>query len=141
VTGTEALAGLYAPGKRSGERFKEFVARYYSSEYHAYVEKLWALRNAVVHCFHPGPFALTHHASWAHLRQQGEATVLNAEDFYAALLQASEAYFSELEQSEELQRAFRKRVSSSSGGAMQVFTAQAAPVSLPNMSLERSRER
>jgi hypothetical protein len=141
VTGTEALAGLYAPAKQNGDRFREFVARYYPAELRAYAEKLWELRNAVVHCFHPGPFALTHHASWAHLQSQDGTIVLNAEDFYAALLIASKAYFSELERSEELQVAFLKRTSSASGGALQVLAAQPAPILPPDKSLERTRGR
>jgi hypothetical protein len=141
VTGTEALAGLYAPSKQNGDRFRDFVLRYYPAELRAYAEKLWELRNAVVHCFHPGPFALTHHASWAHLRSQDGTIVLNAEDFYAALLVASQRYFSELENSEELQAAFLKRTSSAGGGAMQVLAAQPAPILPRNASLERTRER
>jgi hypothetical protein len=138
VTGTEALAGLYAPTKDNGDRFREFVSRYYPGDLRVHAAKLWELRNAVVHCFHPGPFALTHHASWAHLRSQDGATVLNAEDFYAALLAASRAYFSELETSEGLQRRFLKRVSSASGGAMHVFAAQ--PVStLPHVRPETEK--
>jgi hypothetical protein len=132
VTGTEALAGLYAPSKKNGERFQEFVARYYPAEYRPFIENLWELRNAVVHCFHPGPFALTHHASWAHLKPQGETFVLNAEDFYAALLIASKQYFSALEVTPELQASFLKRVASSSGGAMQVFSGVATSSLPPN---------
>jgi hypothetical protein len=127
VTGTDALAGLYAPTKSNGDRFREFVVRYYPDELHAHADNLWKLRNALVHCFHPGPFALTHHASWAHLRSQDGTIVLNAEDFYAVLLSASKAYFSELEKSGDLQRSFLKRISASDGGAMQVFAAR--PVS------------
>jgi hypothetical protein len=137
VTGTEALAGLRAPSKLNGERFREFVTDYFPDEYRPHVEKLWDLRNAVVHCFHPGPFALTHHASWAHLKLQGEAIVLNAEDFYAALLIASKRYFVALEGSPELQRSFLKRIASSNGGAMQVLTGVATSSLPPNPSLER----
>ncbi len=140
VTGMEALAGLCAPSKPNGERFKDFVKSYYPAEYQPFVEKLWELRNAVIHCFHPGPFALTHHASWAHLKLQGEAIVLNAEDFYAALLFASKQYFGALESSSALQQAFRKRVASSNGGAMQVHSAAATSSLPPNTSLERTRE-
>jgi hypothetical protein len=137
VTGTEALAGLRAPSKPNGNRFREFVTDYYPEEYRPYVEKLWELRNAVVHCFHPGPFALTHHASWAHLKLQEEAIVLNAEDFYAALLFASKRYFSALEGSAEMQRSFLKRISSSNGGAMQVLTEVATSSLPPNPPLQR----
>jgi hypothetical protein len=139
VTATDALAGLFAPNQQTGDRFREFIVRYYPEELRAHAENLWELRNALVHCFHPGPFALTHHASWAHLRPQGEAIVLNAEDFYAALLFSSKRYFSELETSDELQVAFLKRTSSASGGAPQVFAAQASPVLPPNKLLERTR--
>jgi hypothetical protein len=123
VTGTDALAGLFAPDKPNGERFREFVSRYYPAELRVHAEQLWALRNALVHCFHPGPFTLTHHASWAHLKRQDGVLVLNAEDFYAALLSASRSYFSELETSAALQASFLKRVSSATGGAMRVLAA------------------
>jgi hypothetical protein len=126
VTGTDALAGLFAPDKPNGDRFREFVSRYYPMELRVHAEQLWKLRNALVHCFHPGPFALTHHASWAHLTTQDGTPVLNAEDFYAALLIASRSYFSELEASEALQSAFLKRVSAATGGAMRVFAAAPA---------------
>lgn len=141
VTGTEALAGLWAPSKQNGERFRGFVAGFYPSEYEPFVETLWELRNAVVHCFHPGPFALTHHASWAHLKKQGDAIVLNAEDFYAALLAASRRYFEALEGSLELQQSFLRRVASSNGGAMQVLSAVATSSLPPDASLERMRGR
>jgi len=140
VTGTEALAGLCAPSMQNGERFRDFVAHYFPAEYGPFAEKLWELRNAVVHCFHPGPFALTHHASWAHLKPQGDTIVLNAEDFYAALLMASRRYFEALEASPELQGSFLKRVTSSGGGAMQVLSAIATSSLPPNKSLERTRE-
>jgi hypothetical protein len=140
VTGTDALAGLCGPTKQTGERFQEFVRNYFSAEYQPFVEKLWELRNALVHCFHSGPFALTHHASWAHLRPQGEVIVLNAEDFYAALLIASKRYFEALEATPALQQSFLKRVSSTSGGAPQMLTAVATSSLPPNKSLERTRE-
>jgi hypothetical protein len=140
VTATEALAGLCAPSKKTGERFQEFVARYFPAEYRPFTERLWDLRNAVVHCFHPGPFALTHHASWAHLKPQGDTTVLNAEDFYAALLIASKQYFAALEASAELQASFLKRISSSDGGAMQVLSAVATSSLPPNNAPEQTRD-
>jgi len=95
-------------------------------ELRVHAEQLWKLRNALVHCFHPGPFALTHHASWAHLTTQDGTLVLNAEDFYASLLIASRGYFAELEASDVLQSSFLKRVSAATGGAMRVFAAAPA---------------
>ena len=133
LTGTEALAGLFAPGKGNGERFKEFVARYYPAALRGQAEKLWELRNAIVHAFHPGPYVLTHHASWAHLELQNGMVVLNAQDFYAALLGASHAYFAELLVSPDLQASFVKRISDSSGGAPQAWVAYAGR-GVPNMS-------
>jgi len=127
LTGTEALAGLLAPTKSPGERFREFVGRYYPAELRAQAERLWDLRNAMVHSFHPGPFALTHHASWAHLQVQDDKVVLNAQDFYAALLNASHGYFAELSASPALQACFLKRISDANGGAPQVLVAQATP--------------
>jgi hypothetical protein len=72
---------------------------------------------------------------------QGEAIVLNAEDFYAALLFASKQYFGALESTPALQQSFRKRVASSNGGAMQMHSAVATSPLPPNTSLERTRDR
>jgi hypothetical protein len=124
LTGTEALAGLFAPAKSSGERFREFVARYYPSGLKEQAKELWAFRNSMVHSFNPGPFALTHHASRAHLTAPSGITVLNAEDLYAALLTASQAYFADLTQSVDLQSRFAKRIHETDGGAPQTWVVE-----------------
>jgi hypothetical protein len=144
LSATEALAGLYAPSLGSGERFREFVARYYPPGLKEDSQRLWQFRNAMVHSFNPGPYGLTHHTSRAHLTASHGPTMLNAEDFYAALLTASQAYFAELVTSTELQRHFAKRVSDAEGGAPQVWVveqvkAQSAPP--PNNTLERTRDK
>lgn len=123
IAATEALAGLYAPAAGTGDRFREFVARYYPDNLRGHAQQLWKFRNAIVHCFHPGPFALTHHASRVHLTTTGPGIVtLNAEDFYSALLSASRAYFEDLALSPEMQASFSKRISDTDGGAPQAWT-------------------
>ena len=60
----------------------------------------------MVHAFNPGPFALVCHRSRLHLTPQNGLTILNAEDFYAALIFASHQYFDALTNDEELQLLF-----------------------------------
>jgi hypothetical protein len=47
-----------------------------------------------------------------------EGVILNAEDFYSALLLAAQRYLGELRQSAELQKTLRERVESERGGAI-----------------------
>jgi len=124
LTGTEALAGLYAPSQGTGERFRAFVGRFYPPGLRQDSEKMWRFRNAMVHSFNPGPYALTHRSSRAHLTAPNGLTVLNAEDFYAALLFAAHAYFAELSVSAELQANFKKRTENPDGGAIQTWVVE-----------------
>ena len=117
LVGTDALAGLYEPSRTPGLRFKEFVARFYPANLAPMAERLWQLRNALVHSFNPGPFGLTHHNSRHHLTTVNGVTVLNAEDFYAALLHAAHGYFAALVVDPELVANFMKRTSEPGGGA------------------------
>jgi hypothetical protein len=115
LSGIEALAGFrFVEQPESGKRFNEFVAKYLPAEYHPYAANgtLWRFRCRLVHSFSPAGFTLTHHHSENHLRIDAGTgnPVLNAEDFYAALLVASQAYFRELRQSAELQRLFTIRL-------------------------------
>ncbi len=72
VSATDALAGLFAPMKGAGERFRIFVATYFPEDYHPFADRLWELRNAIVHSFNPGPFfGLTFHTSRQHLKSTG----------------------------------------------------------------------
>lgn len=135
LSATDALAGLYAPSKGTGERFKAFVERYFPEELKLESERLWQFRNAMVHSFNPGPYGLTHHASRAHLTNTLGVPTLNAEDFYAALLTASRHYFSELAASPELQDSFMRRVKATDGGAPQMGTAEIVGVT-PNKPVE-----
>jgi hypothetical protein len=116
LTGTEALAGFFAPKLSNGERFRRFVTRFYPSNLGDRAEELWQLRNAIVHAFHPGPFALTHHMSRLHLTAPHGQTLLNAEDFYAALVEAARAYFAAVATESELLEAFVARLQDPSGG-------------------------
>ena len=124
LAGTEALAGLYQPDARTGDRFRAFVSSYFPKALAAHATDLWALRNGMVHSFNPGPFVLTHHQSRLHLQAPQGPTFLNAEDFYAALIAAAHSYFAELAVSPDLQASFVKRLSAKDGGAPQVGVLQ-----------------
>jgi hypothetical protein len=61
---------------------------------------------------------------------------LNAEDLYASLVFASQAYFSALIADAELQAAFLERVSSTRGGMPQVAVVVAPPSIPPRDGLQ-----
>lgn len=129
LTGTEALAGLLVPDKSTGERFRSFIETYYPEDHRPYAGRLWEFRNAMIHSFNPGPFGLTHHTSRHHLRAPLGITVLNAEDFYAAFLAASRAYFDAVTVDTDLQANFLKRVGARDGGAPQAWVVEKNPSS------------
>lgn len=121
LTAVEALAGYRYPDSKDlcspGKRFCRFISDYFPADYHCLADDLWNFRNGMVHGFCPRRFALMEHKSHMHLRRTPEGiTVLNAEDFYAALLGASQRYFSDLEVSTELQDSFIARLESEQGG-------------------------
>jgi len=116
LTGTEALAGFFAPTLSNGDRFRGFVSKFYPANLRDRADDLWRLRNAIVHAFHPGPFALSHHMSRLHLTAPHGQVILNAEDFYAALVEASRAYFTALATESDLLKAFVARLNDPSGG-------------------------
>lgn len=143
LSATEALAGLYAHSLTTGERFRNFVARYYPPGFRGESQRLWQFRNSMVHSFNPGPYALTHHTSRVHLTAPHGQTILNAEDFYGALLVASQAYFADVTTLPELQEHFARRIADADGGAPQVWVveqARAQPARLPNNAIDRTRE-
>src|SRR5258706_15373615 len=121
ITGMEALAGLYAPSLPTGERFRSFIERFSPPDLASRSADLWAFRNSMVHSFNPGPFALTHHNSRSHLSVVHAPLLLNAEDFYAALLHAYRGYFAALSLDAELQSRFMKRLSARDGGAPETY--------------------
>lgn len=120
LAATEALAGYrYSDVRELGKRFKKFVKEYFPKSYKEHASDLWDLRNGLFHAFAPRKFALSHHRSYAHLKKQGNGNhILNAEDFYAALLSASQRYFSELRSDSDLQKLFNKRLNDDQGGAI-----------------------
>ena len=121
LTGIEAIAGFRYPGQKNGDRFRNFVKAYFSAEYKTEASNLWKLRNAAVHAFSPGPFALTHHNSIVHFKRDDEnRLILNAEEFYSELVSASQRYFLHLRKSKVLQRAFRTRLKDKQGGVFAV---------------------
>jgi hypothetical protein len=120
LTATEALGGFLKPKDRNALRFKSFVQDYFPAPLNGQGEKLWKLRNAAVHGFSPGPYKLTHHNSHLHLSIDGGQTVLNAEDFYAALVTAAKKYFDALQGNGLLRAAFEKRVQAPNTGVLAV---------------------
>jgi hypothetical protein len=128
VSATDALAGLFAPSRGSGERFRIFVETYFPEDHRPYADRLWELRNAIVHSFNPGPFfGLTFHASRLHLKSPLGQVTLNAEDLFAALLFASRTYFDSVLSDSKLQDNFQKRVAATDGGAPQTYLVQQHP--------------
>jgi hypothetical protein len=118
LSAIEALAGLMAPNKPTGERFMSFIETYFPDTYHLQSAGLWKFRNTMIHSFSPGTYLLTCHTSRMHLKAVSEeSTLLNAEDFFASLLQASSNYFEALALDANLQTNFIKRVADSNGGA------------------------
>jgi hypothetical protein len=118
LTAVEALAGYrYADSMGNGARFREFVKNYFPQGLAALADDLWDFRNGMIHGFSPRRFALTEHQSHLHLaRTLSGAPLLNFEDCYAALLQAANKYFAELEASDELQAVCLERIGSKNGG-------------------------
>jgi hypothetical protein len=65
--GIEALAGYRYPNEgQNGERFRCFINEYFEPQYGLLADKLWELRNSMVHSFSPKHFALCHHQSDQH---------------------------------------------------------------------------
>ena len=94
LSAIEALGGFLSPSLGNGKRFREFVERYFPDPYPSQAGALWKLRNDAVHVFLTGPYNLMHHSGHLHLTQDKDGlTILNAEDFYAALVLASKRYF------------------------------------------------
>lgn len=127
LTATEALGGFLSPTIRNGPRFKTFVQRYFSDPYPAQAEALWRLRNAAVHGFSAGPYKLTHHNSQLHLTQDEGLMVLNAEDFYAALVSATKRYFDDVAKDPSLQNEFIQRANDPETGVLVVGPLKGTP--------------
>jgi hypothetical protein len=106
LTAVEALGGFLKPGEKNGPRFKSFILGYFPKAYHAHADALWMLRNAAAHGISPRPYTLTHHNGHLHMTIYDHFPVLNAEDFYAALVVASEKYFTGLKKDCALQASF-----------------------------------
>jgi hypothetical protein len=120
LTATEALGGFLKPKDGNGPRFKSFVHDYFPAPLNGQKENLWKLRNSAVHGFSPGPYKLTHHNSQFHLTIDHGQTVLNVEDFYAALVIAAKKYFDSLQGSPDLRAAFEERANDPSTGVLVV---------------------
>jgi hypothetical protein len=114
------LGGFLKPKDGNGPRFKSFVRNYFPAPLNGQEEELWRLRNTAVHDFSAGPYKLTHHNSHLHLTTDGGQTVLNAEDFYAALVTAAKKYFDTLQGNVALRAAFEERAQNSSTGVLAV---------------------
>lgn len=127
LTATEALGGFLKPHESNGQRFKSFVHDHFPAPLNEHGENLWKLRNATVHGFSPGPYKLTHHNSQAHLTVDGGQVVLNAEDFYAALVIETKKYFDALRENSALRSAFEERAKNPSTGVMVVGPLSGQP--------------
>jgi hypothetical protein len=117
----DALGGLWNPTAGTGERFKGFVQAYFPPNFVAFANELWRFRNLMVHASNPGPFALVCNQSRLHLTRHGQAIVLNAQDFYAALVVASQEYFRTLTSDDALKSNFRRRIAEDDGGAPESY--------------------
>lgn len=127
LTAVEALGGFFEPGKKNGPRFKAFILRFFPQAYHAHADALWKFRNAAIHGFSPGPYKLTHHKGHLHMTRDGGLSVLNAEDFYTALVVASEKYFAELKNDAALQTSFMQRANDPDTGVLAVGPLSGTP--------------
>jgi hypothetical protein len=127
LTAIEALGGFVSPKDGNRARFQTFVQRYFPDPYPTQSDGLWKLRNAAVHGFSPGTYSLTHHNSHVHLTQNEGRTVLNAEDFYAALVSASKRYFDDLCSDTALQAAFLERTKDPETGVLVVGAIKGGP--------------
>ena len=119
LTGIEALAGAFASRAKPGERFRAFVARFFSGGLEGKAADLWRARNLMVHSFNPGPFGLVSGQPQIHLKMHGQVVVLNAQDTFAALVAASTAYFEALAREPDLLRNFAYRLTDADGGGIE----------------------
>jgi hypothetical protein len=125
LTAVEALAGFLSSATGNGDRFKEFITRYFPDPFPAQADDLWKLRNDIVHGFSTGPYGLIHHASHLHLKRDKQGRpILNAEDFYAALVTAFNRYFDEVPRDPSLQADIVARASSAKFGILVVGEAE-----------------
>jgi hypothetical protein len=125
LTAVEALGGFLSSAAGNGDRFKEFIRRYFPDPFPAQADDLWKLRNDIVHGFSTGPYGLIHHASHLHLKRDKQGRpILNAEDFYAALVTAFNRYFDEVPRDPSLQANIVARASSAKFGILVVGEAE-----------------
>jgi hypothetical protein len=101
----EALAGFrFADEVQAGNRFRGFVEAYFPPVYRPHADRMWRFRCRMIHAFSPAGFSFTHHHSENHFRYTENGNpILNAEDFYAALVTAAQSYFAELRADAALQ--------------------------------------
>lgn len=117
VSAIDALAGLWSPTCGSGERFRSFVEEFFPSGLRERGADLWGFRNSMVHACNPGvSFTLVVNRSRLHLTPNGTTTMLNAQDFYAALVIAAQEYFRRLVSDVALRSNFARRMVDAGGG-------------------------
>jgi hypothetical protein len=82
-----------------------------------------------VHAFSTGGFVLTHHNSFVHFEtnkiderdaNEKEKIILNAEDFYCALLTAAQKFFAEVRSNPELKEHLIDRLKQETGGQLRI---------------------
>jgi len=114
LSAIDALSGFCFPETvpGNGDRFMAFVGRYFPPQYRRYRHRLWQLRCRMLDGFSPAGFNLVHHRSEVHLKTASETgnPILNAEDFYAALVFAAEGFFSDVSDDSTLQANYVARL-------------------------------
>ena len=131
LAATEALAGFrYADTiPKAGERFETFIESYFPDVYKPHGKRLWRFRCRMLHSFSPAGFVLTHHHSENHFRTADGTgnPVLNAEDFYGALLTAAQKYFADVRADSELKAVLIARLEDDDGGPIHVGPLHLSP--------------
>ena len=123
VTAIEALSGYRYGDINLEKRFTDFITAYFPESYKRYATDLYKFRKKMVHSFSTDKFVLTHHASDRHLEvRPNGGVVLNAEDFYSALVTAAQKYFEQIRSDKSLEATLVKRVQDPhNGGSIGVF--------------------
>lgn len=121
-SGIEALAGYGYPNEpQNGVKFKRLLIEFMPGPYHPLAEKLWDLRNSLIHGFSPKHFALCHAQPHRHLTDQPPyAKVLNAESFFGDFHNCAERYIAALATDAELQAAFDAHLNAAKGGGFYI---------------------
>jgi hypothetical protein len=97
VAAIDALAAYRFRTNNVGDRFRDFITRYFPAAYGAHAVNLYLLRCRLLHNFSPAYFTLVHAQPTAHLggSQIGD-TVLSDDVFFSDLKAAAQKFFDEV---------------------------------------------